>query len=273
MEEAEATTVTKTDDKQRPNSFYDVNSLQTLGGCATAIFIAGGLIRYFHFDITHKTELWNEKNWIFYGFILLASFILALVRVFTPGESLLTLQNKNPESELEYKKDAGSSNISYYFQRFLIIIRNAMLVLLNTFMIISATVGLSAVSGDSWLPSSSDNIALKQAANTAQKQDSLIDIARPIIADSLEKEGFNYLVEGKFKDAKSSFTRLEEVYPSYHSAFEIKQLLRRNESQLDSADTQKAIIDTILNNKGTKTYNHKMPDASKAALKAAYQIK
>ncbi len=47
-------------------------------------------------------------------------------------------------------------------------------------------------------------------------------------AQKLERDGFNYILAGDMKKAEAAFNEIEEIYPSYHQAYEISRYLKLN---------------------------------------------
>lgn len=85
-------------------------------------------------------------------------------------------------------------------------------------------------------------------------------------ASSLEKQGFEALIDSAYEQAVSSFSSADDVYPTFHNVHEIAKLLRRNLAQLDDPSTEpqtrRVILDTIL-----RDYSWGMPSSAKLAIK------
>lgn len=73
-----------------------------------------------------------------------------------------------------------------------------------------------------------------------------------ISAEEFEKAGFEALINGDIDLAIQSFEAAEKVYPSYHQAYEIARLLRRNKDRLNEPETRRSVYLQIANELGWK---------------------
>ena len=65
-------------------------------------------------------------------------------------------------------------------------------------------------------------------------------------ASDLERKGIDALIEGDFKLALDSYESAEKVYPTFHWAYEISRLLKKNEKDFDNEDIKKSIRKKIV---------------------------
>lgn len=66
-------------------------------------------------------------------------------------------------------------------------------------------------------------------------------------ATDYEINGINALIKGNFNLALTSFESAEEVYPTFHCAYEISKLLRDNKKDFRNEDIRKFILNRIIN--------------------------
>lgn len=245
-------------DYDRPNSFYDVLSINTLGGGAMGVFIIASVMQFFAFSVSseNKIEYTSCKwKWFFWAILFLMALILAMVREY--GTPPLP-DNHNEAENNEKNKSRKIFNA----------IRHVAIVILNTFLIISTASGLSAVSGNSWFTSRADEQKIKQQnAEIEQLKDSIIVQSPKLIeAERLEKLGFQYLIAKDFKNASKSFDSCEKVYPKFRCAFELAGLSKK----IDTTKDEKSRNILINNAIKDKKYNYKMPQRIKDALEQAF---
>jgi hypothetical protein len=70
---------------------------------------------------------------------------------------------------------------------------------------------------------------LKTSSNT-----DLVFSSRLKEAKELEKKAYDDFYKGDFKSSMIKFKRVDEIYPTYHSAFEIYSYLKKNENNFES---------------------------------------
>jgi hypothetical protein len=69
-----------------------------------------------------------------------------------------------------------------------------------------------------------------------------------------EKEAFEALIAGDYPKALSEFEATDQVYPTFHQAYEISRLLRQNLAAMREPDKRKAVFRQII-----AEYNHGAP--------------
>lgn len=72
-----------------------------------------------------------------------------------------------------------------------------------------------------------------------------LNLSRTAQAQALETAGFDALLKGDFETALVKFEETEKVYPSFHQAYEIGLLLRKNKDGFSDSATQKRILTQI----------------------------
>lgn len=82
-------------------------------------------------------------------------------------------------------------------------------------------------------------------------------------ATAREREGFYYLIEGEYDAAIEAFGDAERIYPSLHSVYEIRRLLRQNRDSLDTPAVRTRVLQTIV-----EEYSWGVPSEIIAELKA-----
>jgi hypothetical protein len=65
-------------------------------------------------------------------------------------------------------------------------------------------------------------------------------------ASQLEKEGFEALANNQFDLALAKFTQAEKILPSFHMAYEISELLKKERTNLNDPEKQKDLKRVII---------------------------
>jgi len=87
----------------------------------------------------------------------------------------------------------------------------------------------------------------EEGTNIVQKQKK-IQVTAYDQAVSLERQGFDALIQGDFEQAIAAFKSAEETYPQFHSVYEIANLLQQNKDELKDANKRKSILREIAEN-------------------------
>ena len=69
-----------------------------------------------------------------------------------------------------------------------------------------------------------------------------------------EAEAFDALIEGKYKKALSDFKATDQVYPTFHQAYEISRLLEKNIEEMSDPEKRKVVFRKIV-----KDYSYGAP--------------
>jgi hypothetical protein len=89
-------------------------------------------------------------------------------------------------------------------------------------------------------------VPLSAAAESDLIQNIPIAVDKVGSATSLERQGFQALLDGRYDDATKAFEAAEVAYPTYHSVYEIARELRTERSKLDDPQQRKQVIKHIL---------------------------
>ena len=76
----------------------------------------------------------------------------------------------------------------------------------------------------------------------------LNDLPKYQQATKLEQEGFTALSQNKFDVALDKFDKAEKVSPSFHMAYEISRLLKKEKPNFENPESQKNIKEKIITN-------------------------
>lgn len=306
----------------RPNSFYDSRTINTLGGASMALFVIATILRYFLLNEgnEYKQIIWtciNETskkeiivhNWgttkpIFFSIVFILAFSLAVIRQFaneadkekeeeekeekekqkklqattiTKTEEIEAADSKNPPSDVKVEivksgfdlKEmlTGIKKILSFFAFDVLVFRNLILIVINSFLIVASASGVSAISGDSWFRSKTDNALLNDKQKKIEEQERIIHkytSPQRVIADSLERAGIEAILSADFTEAKKHFKKCDSVYPTFHCAYELGKLLTKYEQKPDS---QSSVIEEVLNK-----YNYGLPKDLVDALKQKQEV-
>lgn len=102
----------------------------------------------------------------------------------------------------------------------------------------------------------------QQSNEVASEALKLNDLPKYQQAVNLEQEGFAYLTANKFNEALAKFSQAEKVSPSFHMAYEISKLLKKEKPNFENPETQKNIKKKIVTD-----YNWKAPKNELIILK------
>lgn len=93
---------------------------------------------------------------------------------------------------------------------------------------------------------SSAQVLIYDLKNISQSSAKLNDSRAYEKAMQLEKEAFTALTNNDFETALNKFTEIEKVSPSFHMAYEISRLLKKNRSNFSDKTTQLQIKNEII---------------------------
>lgn len=275
----------------RPNSFYDSRTINTLGGASMALFVIATIIRFFLLDdkigykklqiIVGQYQCEINAKVLFFVIVFGLALVLAVIRQFVSDAERLKKAEENPQKEDNLPKKVETSSeknaeekdskedkekdmppfrkrISEYFSWHHVIfsLRHTILIVINSFLIVASASGLSAVGGDSWFNSRTDKALLSKQEEKIKEQKKIIEqelSPRRKMADSLERKGIESILEPNYPAAIQYFGKCDSIYSSFHSASEIKNLL---ESQTGTdSKTQQQVVEKIINE-----YNYHLPE-------------
>ncbi len=111
-------------------------------------------------------------------------------------------------------------------------------------------------------PSESLKKIFEQSNDVAAEALKLNDLPKYQQAVKLEQEGFAFLTANKFDEALAKFSQAEKVSPSFHMAYEISKLLKKEKPNFENPETQKNIKQKIVTD-----YNWKAPKNELIILK------
>jgi hypothetical protein len=103
-------------------------------------------------------------------------------------------------------------------------------------------------STENFPPSDTLKRIIEKSESVANEALKLNDLPKYQQAAKLEQEGFSALSQNKFDVALDKFAQVEKVSPSFHMAYEISKLLKKEKPNFENPESQKSIKEKIITN-------------------------
>lgn len=113
-----------------------------------------------------------------------------------------------------------------------------------------------------------DSIIVDKKIRLQLENNRTVSVYKEEIAKNMEEEAFQSIFKRDVAQAIEKFEAVELAYPGYHSAYEIKNILKRDQSRLSASNTAawKSLYTDIL-----KNYSYKLPAGIMTQLRESGQ--